>query len=172
MPHILDLPTELFIRIFTHLDDVSDFGSCLLTCRSLKAIIQDTCLLQYLIHTSLAGVHDPVSHSDPPLSHRLESLERWSDAWLQPGAYLRSPSAVLTSAPKSSRSTDFVLYDDYLIAFDSGGQQGYKDVAGYEWVDLRNTNDGWTKIQFEENLMPLAAALDSNQEDLLAVFFG
>jgi hypothetical protein len=142
----------------------------LLTCRGLKAIIQDTCLLQYLIYTALAGVHDPLFQCGPPLTHRFESLQRLSDAWRQPGAYLRSPSRVLTCAVKSS--TDFVLCDDYLIALDFGGRRGYRHVAGYEWLDLRNPSDGWAKIQFEENLRPLAVAIDADQEDLLAVLFG
>ena len=177
MPHILGLPTELLIKIFTDLD-VRDLGSCLLTCRRLKDIIQDTCLLQYLIQTALAGVHDPLIQSGPPLTHRLESLKRWSEAWHWPGAYLRSPSRVLTptckSSSSSSSSTDFILCDDYLIALDFGGRQGYRHVAGYEWLDLRNPSDDWAKIQFEENLIPLAVAvaLDADQEDLLAILFG
>jgi hypothetical protein len=170
MPHILGLSTELLIKMFTDLD-VWDLGSCLLTCRRLKVIIQDTCLLQYFIQTALAGVHDPLFQSGPPLTHRLESLKRWSDAWHQPGAYLRSPSRVLTRTSKSS-STDFILRDDYLIALDFGGRQGYRHVAGYEWLDLRNPSDGWATIQFEGNLIPLAVALDTDQEDLLAILFG
>jgi hypothetical protein len=170
MPHILDLPTELFIKIFADLD-VWDLGSCLLTCRRLKVIIRDTFLLQYLIHTALAGVHDPLFQSGPPLAHRLESLKRWCDVWHQPGAYLRSPSRVLT--PTSSKSsTDFILCDDYLIALDFGGRQWHRHTSGYQWLDLRNPSDGWVKIQFEENLIPLAVALDTDQEDLLAILFG
>ena len=171
-PSILDLPTELVIKTFTDLD-VWDLGSCLLTCRRLKVIIQDSFLLQYLIFTALAGVHDPLFPSGgPPLTHRLQSLKRWSDAWHQPGAYLRSPSRVLTRASKNS--TDFTLCDDYLIALDFGRRIGPRHVAGYEWIDLRNPDDGWTKVQFEENLIPLAVALalDADQEDLLAVLFG
>ena len=171
MPHILDLPTELLVKIFTDLD-VLDFRSCLLTCRRLKVIIQDTFLLQYLIHTGLAGVHDPLFQPGPPLTHRLQSLKRWSDAWHQPGAYLRSPSRVLTCVTKSS--TKLILCDDYLIALDFGGRHEDRHVAGYEWFDLRNPDNGWAKIQFEENLIPLAVtvALDTDQEDLLAVLFG
>lgn len=172
MPHILDLPTELLINIFMDLDDASDFGSCLLTCQRLNAIIQDSCLLQYLIHTALAGVHDPLFQSGPPLRHRLESLERLSDAWRQPGAYLRSPSRVLTRTSKGSMRTDFILCDDYLIALDFGGRRGSRHVAGYEWLDLRNPSDGWAKIQFEENLIPLAVTFDAEREYLLGVLFG
>lgn len=171
MTLILDLPTELLIKVFTDLD-VSDFGSCLLTCRRLKATIQDSSLLQYLIHTALSGVYDPLLQSGPPLTYRLKSLERWSDAWRQPGAYLRSSSRVLTRTSKSSMCTDFILCDDYLIALDFGGRHGYRHAAGYEWLDLRNPSDGWAKIQFEENLVPLAVALDADQDDLLAVLFG
>jgi hypothetical protein len=154
MPHILGRPTELLIKTFTDLD-VWDLGSCLLSCRRLKVIIQDTCLLQYLIQTALAGVHDPLCQSGPPITHRLESLKRWSDAWHQPGAYLRSPSRVLTPTSNWS-SKDFILCDDYLIALDFSGRQWYRRASGYERLDLRNPNDGWAKIQFEDNLIPLA----------------
>jgi hypothetical protein len=169
MSLILGRTTELLLKTFTDLD-VWDLGSCLLSCRRLKVIIQDTYLLQYLIHTALAGVHDPLFQSGPPITHRLESLKRWSDAWRQPGAYLRSPSRVLT--PTSKSSTDFILCDDYLIALDFSGRQWYRHASGYEWLDLRDLSDGWAKIQFEENLIPLAVALDTDQEDLLAILFG
>ena len=171
MPHILDLPTELFIKIFTDLD-VWELGSCLLTCRRFKAIIQDTCLLQYFIHTALAGVHDPLFRSGPPLTHRLESLKRWSDAWRQPGAYLRRPASRVLTPTTSKSNTNFILCDDYLIALDFGGRQWHRHASGYEWLDLRNPGDGWAKIQFEENLIPLAVTLDADQEDLLAILFG
>jgi hypothetical protein len=171
MPHILDLPMELFIKIFTDLD-VWELGSCLLTCRRLKTIIQETRLLQYLIHTALAGVHDPLFfQSGPPLAYRLEALKRWSDAWRQPGAYLHTPSRVLTPTTSKS-STDFILCDDYLIALDFGGRRWYRHASSYEWLDLRNPSDGWVKILFEENLIPLAVALDVDREDLLAILFG
>lgn len=168
MPHILDLPTELLIQVFLDLD-VSDFGSCLTTCRRLKAVIQDSCLLQYIIRTALSGVHDPLQ-SGPPVTHRLESLERWSEAWRQPGAYLRSPSRILTDPSKSN--TDFLLYDDFMVAIDFSGRNGYRHVAGYAWLDLREPGDGWTNIHFEEKLVPLAFTLDTDQQDLLAVFMG
>jgi hypothetical protein len=169
MPHILDLPTELLIQIFLDLD-VSDFGSCLLACRRLKIIIQDSCLLQYLIRTALVGVHDPLLRPGPSLEHRLESLKRWSDAWRQTGAYLRRPARVLTQTPKSR--TDFVLYDDYLVIRDFGGRHGYRHIAGYEWLDLRDPSDGWTRILFEEKVVPFAFTLDADQKDLLAVLLG
>ncbi len=168
MLHILDLHTELLIIIFTGLD-ASDIGSCLLTCCRFKAIIQGSSLLRYLIRTALAGVHDPLLHFGPSLTDRLESLMRWSDAWRRPGAYLRSPSRALTHTCKIS--TDFVLCDDYLIARDFGGRHGFRHVAGYEWLDLRDPSDGWTKIHFEENLVPFAFALDGDQ-DLMAVLLG
>jgi hypothetical protein len=172
MPHILGLPTELLIQIFLGLD-VSDFGSCLMTCRRLKAIIQDSCLLQYLIRTALTGVHDPLD-SGPPLIRRLESFRRWSDTWRQPGAYLRFPSRILTYPLKNS--TDLLLYDDYVIAMDFSGRHGYRHVASYAWLDLREPSDAWTNIHFEEKLVPLAFTLDftldTDQQDLLAVLLG
>jgi hypothetical protein len=59
-----------------------------------------------------------------------------------------------------------------LVARDFGGRHGYRHVAGYEWLDLREPDGGWTKIHFEENLVPFAFTLDTDQQDLLAVFLG
>ncbi|KAH9961904.1 hypothetical protein BC827DRAFT_245214 [Russula dissimulans] len=170
MPHLLDLPTELLIRIFSDLG-ISDFGSCLLTCRRIKDVFQAS-RLQYLIRMALDGVHDPLLPSGPPFPHRLDSLRRWSLAWRHPSAYLRSPSRILDRAPQNT-AEEFFLCDDYLMAMDFGGKIVYRHVAGYEWLDLRKQNDEWTKIRFEEKLVPLAFTLDPlTQQDLLAVLFG
>jgi hypothetical protein len=168
MPSLLDLSTELLIHIFSDLD-ISDFGPCLLTCRRLKDVIQDSLLLQYFIRTALAGVHDPLLSSDPSLPHRIESLERWSSAWRQPGAYMRSPSRVL--AHTTDENAYFLLCDDYLIALDFGGRYRHRHVASYEWLDLRKPSEEWTRICFEECLVPLAVTLDAAQ-NLLAVLLG
>ncbi|KAI9453680.1 hypothetical protein F5148DRAFT_459379 [Russula earlei] len=168
MPNLLHLPTELLVHIFSDLD-VSDLGSCMLTCRGIKDIVQDS-LLQYLIHMGLAGVHDPLLPSGPPLPHRLESLQDWSIAWRQPSASLRPPSRILAYTPQAD--VDLLLCDDYLIDIDLGGRHGYRHNAGYRWLDLRQQSDEWTKIRFEDSLVPLAFTLDLAQQNLLAVLFG
>lgn len=167
---LLDLSTELLEHVFSDLDMISDFGSCLLTCRRIKEVIQGSLLLQYLIHTALAGVNDPHLSSVPPLFHRLESLKRWSDAWRQPGAYMCSPSRTLTHTPNDK--VEFLLRDDYLIALDFGGMLGNRHVPGYDWIDLRNPNEEWTRIRFERSVVPIAFTLDAAQQNLLAVLLG
>jgi hypothetical protein len=169
MPNLLDLPTELLIHILSDLY-IADFGSCLLTCHRLKDIIQNSRLIQYLIRTALAGVYDPLLPSGPPLLDRLELLERWSAAWQEPSAYLRSPSRIL--AHRTELNPDFLLRDDYLVVVDYGQRHGPRRVAGYEWLDLRKPGNDWTNIRFEENLVPLAFALDAAQQNLLAGLFG
>src|ERR1700730_4510011 len=118
----------------------SDFSSRLLTCRKFRTVIQDSRLLQYLICTVSIGVHDP----------RLESLKQWSAAWPQPGAYLRSPSLILSYVPEDHM--EFLRCDDYLVAMDFGGRYGYRHVAGNDWLDLRKQGDDSTKLRFEEGL--------------------
>ncbi|KAH9984247.1 hypothetical protein BJV77DRAFT_202647 [Russula vinacea] len=88
----------------------------------------------------------------PPVTHRLESLERWSEAWRQPGAYLRSPSRILTDPSKSN--TDFLLYDDYLVAIDFSGRNGYRHVAGYAWLDFREPGDAGRTYILRRNWCP------------------
>jgi len=169
MPRLLDLPTELLVHIFSDLG-ISDFGSCLLTCRKIKDVFQAS-HLQYLIRLALDGVHDPLLPSGPPLPRRLDSLRRWSVAWRQPSAFLRSPSCILDHTPQDTE--EFFLCDDYLIAIDFGGKNVYRHVAGYEWLDLRKQSNEWTKIRFEAKLVPLAFTLDPvAQQDLLVVLFG
>ncbi|KAI0299982.1 hypothetical protein B0F90DRAFT_567536 [Multifurca ochricompacta] len=169
MPHLHNLPTELLIHIFSDLP-ISDIGSCLLTCHRFKCVIQNSCLLQYLIHTALAGVYDPLNPSGPSLPDRLLALKRWSAAWHQPDAHLQSPSRILTR--KGHINEDILVRGDYLFTFDLGGRHGYRHPASYEWLDLRRPGNNWTQIQFEQNLVPLAFTHDVAQQDLFAVLFG
>jgi hypothetical protein len=64
------------------------------------------------------------------------------------------------------------LRDDYLVVVDYGQRHGPRRVASYEWLDLRKPGNDWTNIRFEENLVPLAFALDVAQQNLLAGLFG
>jgi F-box-like len=169
MPPLLDLPTELLIQIFSNLH-ISEFGPCLLTCHRLKGIIQESRLLQYLIRTALAGVYDPLLPSTSSLPTRLESLERWSAAWQQPGVHLRSPSRVLLLRDKLN--ADFLLHDDYLVAVDLGRGHRYRHAVGYEWLDLRRPGNDWINLRFEQGLVPLTFAFDVVQQHLFAGFFG
>lgn len=169
MSDLLNLPNELLIRILSHLH-ISDLGSCLLTCHRANDIVANSLLLQYLIRTALAGVSDPLLSFEPPLPHRLEALGRWSTAWHQPDVFLRSPSRILTR--RSEVNTESLVCDDYLVVMDFGGKLGYRHAASYEWLDLRQSGDHWTKVLFEPNLVPLSFTVDAARQDLLAVLFG
>ena len=169
MPSLLDLPNELVIHTFSHLQ-ISDLGSCLLTCHRVNDIIANSLLLQYLIRTALAGVCDPLFPSDPPLPHRLEALRRWSVAWHQPEVSLRSPSRVLTR--RSEVNTESLVQDDYLVVMDFGGKLGFRHAASYEWLDLRQSGGNWTKVFFDDDLVPLSFTIDAGRQNLLAVLFG
>ncbi|KAI9439214.1 hypothetical protein H4582DRAFT_124341 [Lactarius indigo] len=169
MPDLIDLPNELLIHIFSHLH-ISDLGSCLLTCHRANDTIANSLLLQYLIRTALAGVCDPLLSFEPPLPHRLEALGRWSTAWHQPNDSLRSPSRIFTR--RSEVNTESLVSDDYLVVMDFGGRLGYRHSASYEWLDLRQSGDKWTKVFFEDNLVPLSFTVDAARQNLLAVLFG
>jgi len=169
MPDLLDLPNEILIDIFSHLH-ISDLGSCLLTCHSVNDIIVHSSLLQYLIRTALAGVFDPIFPSEPPLPQRIDGLMRWSAAWHQPEVSLRSPSSTLTG--RSEVKMEFLVRDDYLIVTDFGGRLGHRHAASYEWLDLRQPGDNWTKVHFEDKLVLLSFTIDVARHNLLAVLFG
>ncbi len=169
MPNLLDLPNELLIHIFSHLH-ISDFGSCLLTCHRVNDIIVNSLLLQYLICTALAGVCDPHFPFKRPLPRLLDALRRWSTAWHQPGVSLRSPSRILTR--QSEVNSESLVCDDYLVVMDFGGRLGYRHAASYEWLDLRQSGDSWTKVLFEDNLVPLSFTVDVARQNLLSVLFG
>lgn len=169
MPNLLDLPNELLIHIFSHLQ-ISDLGSCLLVCYKTNEVIVNSLLLQYLIRTALAGVCDPLFPSETSLSHRLEALGRWSTAWHQPKVPLRSPPRVLTR--RSEVNTLSLAQDDYLVVMDFGGKLGFRHAASYEWLDLRQSGGNWTKVCFEDDLVPLSFTVDVARQNLLAVLFG
>jgi hypothetical protein len=168
MPQFLDLPTEL-VQIVSNMH-ISELGPCLLTCPRLKGIIQESSLFQYLIRTALAGVYDPLLPSAPSLPPRLESLERWSAAWQQPGIHLRSPSRILLL--KDKLNADFLLRDDYLVVVYLGKGHHCRHAASYEWLDIRKPGNDWTNLRFGHDLVPLAFALDVVQQNLFAGFFG
>lgn len=76
---LLDIPTELLIRILSKLscDDL-----CLLqgTCRRFKDIISGTPYLEYLLHTGIDNVDDLLP-PDVPLPERVELLKLHERSW-------------------------------------------------------------------------------------------
>jgi hypothetical protein len=100
--HILHLPRELLENtlVLTCRDNAQTIQTCRQTCRTLKTIITQSTLLQYLERLTLLGMHDPqlliddggsvtVSPSATlALPDRMATLQAWEEAWnpLQVGA--------------------------------------------------------------------------------------
>jgi F-box domain len=79
MSPFLDLPSELLIKILSHLDLQSLFAS-LKTCKILKSIYENSALLQYLAELEVAGMLDnPYCPLDT--TQRLLMLREREEAW-------------------------------------------------------------------------------------------
>ena len=116
--HLLHLPKELLENILVLIcqDNAQTIQTCRQTCRTLKTIITQCTLVQYLERLTLLGMHDPqlligdggsviVSPSATlALPDRMASLQAWEEAWNPLGASgakgVFGPSAVPTYASR------------------------------------------------------------------------
>ncbi|KAI0271301.1 hypothetical protein BC834DRAFT_435730 [Gloeopeniophorella convolvens] len=135
---LLDLPNELLIHILSLvcLGDISDVHSCQLTCRALNTVINESTLIQYLLHTALLGVYDPLVPDDnaPPFSERFNTLRAWDAAWR--ALDLTTPITSFTAdfpRPASATQMHFSFGPWFIVAT----REGPGVRAGYAYLDVR-----------------------------------
>jgi hypothetical protein len=153
---ILELPTELLIRIFCDLDS-SDLVSCQLTHSSLCTIIDESVLLSYRKALQLAGVEDN-PHSKLPISERLRLLNAQENAWLDFHIDFRQTITVNHSTSGIYDLTGGV----YLL--------GNRNCHALHYLTLpTQPSDAttWTKIDVDRNLIDMALAV--HEHDLIAI---
>ncbi|KAF8502729.1 hypothetical protein F5888DRAFT_1800270 [Russula emetica] len=118
--HLLHLPKELLENILVLIcrDNAQTIQTCRQTCRTLKTIITQSILVQYLERLTLLGMHDPqlligdggsVTLSPSAalaLPDRMMTLQAWEEAWNPLGASgrgvfwrKRSPDLRITLPP-------------------------------------------------------------------------
>jgi len=155
---LLDLPTELLVKILTYLP-VADLFSVRWTCRTLGDIIAGTAYLQYIIHAYIDGVEDSLP-PDFPYSERLELLRRHQQSWSAPQFDFFTECVANMSYPNH-----FVFQDGYLIyeKLRANPQQyGYTDL----YSTARNEEVCWVHITMDNGHLPrlynLAFAVDHN----------
>jgi hypothetical protein len=110
-PHLFSLSNELLIEIISDLRPL-DIHACQCACRRLNNLIVNSQLIQYILHTALSGIFDPL---EPGISlpDRLDALERWETAWREMD--LGDPIAVIDAPPGSSEP--FVdRFEQHVIA--------------------------------------------------------
>jgi len=155
---LLDLPTELLVKIFTYLPG-TDLFSVRWTCRTLGDIIAGTTYLQYIIHAYRNGVEDTLP-PDFPYSERFELLRRHeqSRSDLQFDLFTKCVSNM-------SYPNNFFLQDGYLIyeRLSANPQQyGYTDLCSA----VRNEEVRWVHITMDNSRLPhlsdIAIAADHN----------
>ena len=155
---LLDLPTELLVKIMTYLP-VEDLFSVRWTCRTLGDIIAGTAYLQYIIRAHVNGVEDSLP-LDFPYSERLELLRRHEQSWSGSQFDLFTECVTNMSYPNH-----FVFQDGYLIyeKLRANPQQyGYTDL----YSTARNEELRWVHITMDNGYLPrlynLTFAADHN----------
>ncbi|KAI0263635.1 hypothetical protein BC834DRAFT_305259 [Gloeopeniophorella convolvens] len=161
----LDLPPEVIILIISGLDR-SDINSCILTCRNIKHVVDESLLIQYLIRAELAGVYDPLIPG-APTSRRLEILQNWNHAWTN--VDLKNPTR--TAVLKGFLNQDSrVIRDDFLVFFSGPLVNGNTNY--YCYLDLRTALSSGdirvTRIGFENTSIPVFIST-GGQDDMCAV---
>ncbi|KAI0262792.1 hypothetical protein BC834DRAFT_375000 [Gloeopeniophorella convolvens] len=173
---LLSLPTELVIRIISFLHCADDISACLRSCRKLRDVVTDSQLLQYLLRTTFAGVHDTLT-SGLTIPERTKVLQRWEDAWRDPA--IQTPAQCFFG-PATVPALNYATHDDYLIALREGPS------PGYSFLDLRTSlplQDAlWTEVNvhtsaagctftfaIEEHDLVIAIACQTPQDDTVSL---
>ena len=155
---LLDLPTELLVKILTHLP-IKGLFSVRWTCRTLKDIIASTACLQYIIRAYINGVEDSLPLNFPH-SKRLEFLRHHEQSRSNLQFDLCTDYISNMSYP-----SPIVIQDGYLIT-----EQLRADPQQYRYTDLysaaRNEEVRWVHITMDDGHLPrlynLTFAVDHN----------
>lgn len=141
---LLDIPTELLVRILSNL---SCNDLCLLqgTCRRFKDTITGTPYLEYLLHTGIDNVDDLLP-PDVPFPERVELLKHHERSWS--GLRFNLFSEFSTHDNTRDNVARYTLQNGYLIRSDSIPLgQGLK----YKYIDLYSLSSGeetnWVPIR-------------------------
>jgi hypothetical protein len=153
---LLELPTELLIRIFYDLNS-SDLVSCQLTHSSLCTIISESVLLSYVKALQFAGAEDN-PHSKLAVAERLNLLNTREKAWLDFHIDFRKTITV--------DHTSSGIYDltggVYLL-----GNQNRRELHYLTLPTKLSDATTWTGIDVDRNLIDMALAI--YEHDLIAI---
>lgn len=166
-PTFLNFSAEILIEILGHLP-LRDIVACQSTCRKLHDVIADSSLLQYIIQTFLAGVHDPLV---PGLTivERMGALKSLEATWRDLDIRRRTA--------RIKRGTawpwlNYTVHDDYLLAV-RGDSDHPNQPPGYSYIDLREqtalTDPLWKKVDVPWSGQNCMFAFAANENDLAVI---
>jgi hypothetical protein len=152
---LLDLPTELLIRILSYLTPV-DLCAMQRSCRRIHAIVTESTYLHYILHAQISGVDDLLPPNFP-FSERIERLKYHEKSWsnLQLNPFHTFPSDL---------DHLYSLQDGYLIY----NLRTALNALRYGYVDLRSADPNeplhWVNISVGDIGVPLGlvTAVDHN----------
>ncbi|KAJ7042114.1 hypothetical protein C8F04DRAFT_1252579 [Mycena alexandri] len=153
---LLDLPPEILILIFYHLD-LPTLTACLATNRRVKSIIDGSTLLQYRLAAQAACVEDNPWNTKVDSAHKLLALQRREAAFTE-----------LVPTSICSVELDDIDLDACRYAL-SGGVFAMMalDTRVLRWLSLATTEPVFQQLEFPGYLQDLALAIP--EDDLLVV---
>ena len=166
-PTFVHFSVEILIEILAHLP-LRDIVACKSTCRKLHDVIADSSLLQYIIQTFLAGVHDPLLPG-ASIVERMSALKNLEATWRDLDVRRRTAQI--------NRGTawpwlNYTVHDDYLLAV-RGDSDHPNQPPGYSYIDLRDqaafTNPPWKKVDVPWSGQHCMFAFAANENDLAVV---
>lgn len=163
----LNFSAEVLIEILAHLPP-RDIVACKLTCKKLHDVIADSSFIQYIIQTSLAGVHDPL-RSGAPIVERLSALKALEATWRDLDVRQRTTQITRGAAWPW---LNYTVHDDYLVAV-RGDSDNPDQPPGYSYIDLRQQDASpeplWSKVDVPWSSQHCMFAFSANENGLAVV---
>ena len=161
------LPTELLIRIFSHLQ-VADLLSVQHACRRFYDVISDSAFLQYILHTEINHL-EAILPLDVPLNDRVALLKHHEIAWKN----LKLNVFMQFKASNRHRCSGYILQDGYLI-YKPATLAAITHTPYYNYIDLHSLHDQpnaerrWKQISLAA-IRPLSDIIFAVDQDLAVV---
>lgn len=164
----LNFSTEVLVEILSHLP-LRDVVACKLTCRKLNDVIVHSSLIQYIIQTHLAGVHDSLIPG-ATIVDRLSALKTLEATWRE--LDVRQRTAQITRGITAWPWLNYTVHDDYLLAV-RGNSDNPDQPPGYSYIDLRQeaafTDPLWRKVDVPWDGQHCMFAFAANENGLAVV---
>ncbi|KAJ7771460.1 hypothetical protein B0H16DRAFT_1513618 [Mycena metata] len=153
--HLLDLPPEILVLIFSHLN-LPTLAACLGTNRRVKYIIDGSALLQYRRAAQAACVEDNPWNTSLTSTEKLMALQKRQTAFTE----LR-PSSIRTIP-----MDEFPIRNTYALC---GGifLMTEADEMSLRWFSLAMIEPVWQRLELKEAILEFALAVP--EDDLLVV---
>jgi hypothetical protein len=166
-PPFLTFSAEILIEILAHLP-LRDIVACQSTCKKLHDIIASSSLLQYIIQSFLAGVHDPL-FPGVSIIERSDALRKLEITWRN--LDIRHRTAQIPGAT-AWPWLNYIVHDDYLLAV-RGDSLDSSQSSGYSYVDLRQPSafidPPWRNIDIPWHGQHCVFAFAADENDLAVV---